>query len=204
MILNGGTNMKLQEKILYYRKKSGLSQEALAEKLGVSRQAVSKWETGEAVPEINKIILLAKTFGITTDDLLSEDEPIEDTTVSYGFEQNTSSGSNWVDSIPGVLGRLLRRYGWLFGVYMAVSGFLFILVGSIARIATKSMVNGFNDMFPQDQFFFDQSGNMPVINIATNNPVSIVGSIIIVLGVILLVGGIILAAVLKKKGSEAA
>ena len=45
---------------------------------------------------------------------------------------------------------------------------------------------------------------MPVINIATNNPVSIVGSIIIVLGVILLVGGIILAAVLKKKGSEAA
>lgn len=38
--------MKLQEKILYCRKKAGLSQEALAEKLGVSRQAISKWETG--------------------------------------------------------------------------------------------------------------------------------------------------------------
>lgn len=38
--------MKLQEKIYYCRKKSGLSQEALAEKIGVSRQAVSKWETG--------------------------------------------------------------------------------------------------------------------------------------------------------------
>ena len=40
--------MKLPEKILYCRKRAGLSQEALAERLGVSRQAVSKWETGEA------------------------------------------------------------------------------------------------------------------------------------------------------------
>ena len=43
--------MKLPEKILYCRKRAGLSQEALAERLGVSRQAVSKWETGEALPE---------------------------------------------------------------------------------------------------------------------------------------------------------
>ena len=43
--------MKLSEKILYCRKRAGLSQEALAERLGVSRQAVSKWETGEALPE---------------------------------------------------------------------------------------------------------------------------------------------------------
>ena len=43
--------MNLSEKILYCRKKAGLSQEALAEKLGVSRQAISKWETGESVPE---------------------------------------------------------------------------------------------------------------------------------------------------------
>lgn len=41
-----GTSMKLHEKIYYCRKKSGLSQDALAEKLGISRQAISKWETG--------------------------------------------------------------------------------------------------------------------------------------------------------------
>ena len=67
--------MKLQEKILYCRKKAGLSQESLAERMGVSRQAVSKWETGEALPETGKLALLAKTFGVTTDWLLSEEEP---------------------------------------------------------------------------------------------------------------------------------
>ena len=46
--------MKLNEKILNIRKKEGYSQEALAEKLGVSRQAVSKWENGDADPEISK------------------------------------------------------------------------------------------------------------------------------------------------------
>lgn len=55
--------MKLQEKIYYCRKKAGLSQEALAEKLGVSRQAISKWETGDAEPEISKLSLLAAVLG---------------------------------------------------------------------------------------------------------------------------------------------
>lgn len=59
--------MKLQEKILYLRKKSGYSQEALAEKLGVSRQAVSKWENGDADPEISKLKMLAELFHVTTD-----------------------------------------------------------------------------------------------------------------------------------------
>lgn len=62
--------MKLSEKIYYCRKKAGKSQEALAEELGVSRQAVSKWETGEAEPEIKKLRLLAEVFGVTTDWLL--------------------------------------------------------------------------------------------------------------------------------------
>ena len=49
--------MKLSEKIYACRKKAGLSQEALAERIGVSRQAISKWETGEASPEISKLPL---------------------------------------------------------------------------------------------------------------------------------------------------
>lgn len=195
--------MKLQEKILYYRKKSGLSQEALSEKLGVSRQAVSKWETGEAVPEIGKILLLAKTFGITTDSLLNDDEPVEDTSVSYDFDKTEPGGNTWVDSIPGVLGKLLRRYGWLFGVYMAVAGFFFILIGSGARLISKRMFSGFVDnVLPQDQFFFDQTASLPGFEVMTNNPVSIMGSVVIVIGVILLVAGVLLAIVLKKLGKE--
>jgi len=59
--------MTLREKIYYCRKKAGYSQEEMADKLGVSRQAVSKWETGEAVPELAKFTAIAKLFGVTTD-----------------------------------------------------------------------------------------------------------------------------------------
>ena len=70
--------MKLPEKICYCRKKAGLSQEVLAEQLGVSRQAVSKWETGEATPEVSKLPLLAQIFHVSLDWLLSEAEPEPD------------------------------------------------------------------------------------------------------------------------------
>lgn len=62
--------MQLSNKIMTYRKQRLWSQEDLAEKLGVSRQSVSKWESGASVPELDKIILLAKLFGVSTDELL--------------------------------------------------------------------------------------------------------------------------------------
>ncbi len=64
--------MKLNEKILACRRRAGLSQEALAERLEVSRQAVSRWECGEATPEPAKILQLARTFGVTADWLLDD------------------------------------------------------------------------------------------------------------------------------------
>lgn len=70
--------MNLQNKIYTCRKKLGLSQEKLAEEIGVSRQAISKWETGEAVPEVSKVIALCKTFGVSSDWLLNDDLEPED------------------------------------------------------------------------------------------------------------------------------
>ena len=64
--------MKLNEKIYLCRKKAGLSQDALAERLGVSRQAISKWETGESVPDTGKLLPLANALGVSLDWLLSE------------------------------------------------------------------------------------------------------------------------------------
>lgn len=64
--------MKLNEKILNLRKEKGLSQEELANLLNVSRQSVSKWELGETIPEVNKIIEIAGLFNVTTDYLLIE------------------------------------------------------------------------------------------------------------------------------------
>ena len=66
--------MTVAEKILNLRKNSGLSQEAFAQKLGVSRQSVSKWESGSAVPDIDKIVGMSEIFGVSTDYLLKDDE----------------------------------------------------------------------------------------------------------------------------------
>lgn len=67
--------MTLGEKIQKLRQQQGLSQDALAEKLGVSRQAVSKWERDEAVPELEKIVKLSEVFGVSLDMLLRDQPP---------------------------------------------------------------------------------------------------------------------------------
>ena len=65
--------MKLSDKITKLRKVNGWSQEDLAEKLNVSRQAISRWENGTALPDANNILQLSKLFNVTTDYLLNED-----------------------------------------------------------------------------------------------------------------------------------
>ena len=59
--------MKLAEKLFELRKENGWSQEKLAEQINVSRQSISKWESGQVLPEIEKIIELSKIFQVTTD-----------------------------------------------------------------------------------------------------------------------------------------
>ncbi len=73
--------MILADKIIRLRKKNGWSQEELAEKMKVSRQAVSKWEGAQAIPDLEKILMLSSLFGVTTDYLLRdelEDEEFTD------------------------------------------------------------------------------------------------------------------------------
>lgn len=65
--------MKLSDKIVELRKSNGMSQENLAEKLDVSRQAISRWESGSAMPDANNILQLSKLFGVSTDYLLNDD-----------------------------------------------------------------------------------------------------------------------------------
>ena len=65
--------MKLADKILKLRKTQGMSQDDLAEKLNVSRQAISRWEMGTAQPDTPNVLQLSKLFGVTTDYLLNDD-----------------------------------------------------------------------------------------------------------------------------------
>ena len=64
------------ENLLQLRKLNHMSQEELAEKLDISRQTLSKWETGESLPDIEKSMLLADIFGVTLDDLVNFDSPV--------------------------------------------------------------------------------------------------------------------------------
>ena len=65
--------MTFNEKLLFLRKKAGLSQEELAEKLDVSRQAVSRWETGETLPDAKNILMLSDIFRVSADTLLRDE-----------------------------------------------------------------------------------------------------------------------------------
>ena len=72
--------MNFSEKLLTLRKANELTQEQLAEKLDVSRQSISKWESGQATPELDKIVALSAIFNVTTDYLLKSSE-IDDLSV---------------------------------------------------------------------------------------------------------------------------
>lgn len=69
-------NIEIANRLVNLRKGNNLSQEALAEKLGISRQAVSKWERAEASPDTDNLILLSRLYGISLDELLKTDEEI--------------------------------------------------------------------------------------------------------------------------------
>lgn len=72
--------MTIGEKIYTLRTKCGMTQEQLAEKMGVSRQAISKWESCMSIPELSKLKMLANLFQVTLDELMDE-KPLEETTV---------------------------------------------------------------------------------------------------------------------------
>lgn len=88
--------MKLGENLFQARKKKGLSQEAVAEKLGVSRQTISKWETDETLPDIRQAKKLAVLYGLTMDELIEFDADVQEIQeVINKTTQETVDKINW-------------------------------------------------------------------------------------------------------------
>lgn len=83
--------MIMSEKIMSLRKKMGWSQEELANELNVSRQSVSKWETGVSIPDMAKIVMMSEVFGVTTDYLLKEGANDEILELNSSSQEITSS-----------------------------------------------------------------------------------------------------------------
>ena len=99
-------NVETANRLQMLRKKNNLSQEELAEKIGISRQAVSKWERAEASPDTDNLILLAKLYGVTLDELLrTESDPLPNSEgislrkedYIYGADKNADDGEIYPD-----------------------------------------------------------------------------------------------------------
>ena len=218
--------MTLGESIYYYRKKAGLSQEALAEQVGVSRQAVSRWELDDATPEVAKLKTLAEAFGVTVDQLLSGEEPQPPQEEPYrapGQAAQAPRGPSDWERLPGMVGRMVRRHGWIAGIYIMLQGLGVTLVGGLARFAFGRMFRvAVNDIFGMGGWataVVDGAGNpveLPpeamgdlfggfgeVTVISDMGQIFItIATVIIVLGLLTAVAGAILAAYLYRKGRE--
>ena len=224
--------MKLNEKIYYCRRKAGLSQDALSEAVGVSRQAISKWELGDAVPETAKLPALAAALGVSIDWLLSEDGPEEEDAgpdraagegcftydgsrsggerAGTGGERAGSGGvPDWIDQLPKHVRTAARRWGWLAGVYVAICGLPMVILGALARGVSNRMFNSFND-FGGDIWGGGIGSTVTIdgVEFAVDggsqmfNPVAAVGTVFIVIGVVLIIAGIALATYLKSKSKQ--
>jgi transcriptional regulator with XRE-family HTH domain len=95
--------MKLSEKIQQLRKQNNLSQEQLAGKLKISRQSISKWESEQSVPEIDKIVYLSEIFGVTTDYLLKDIAQYQDNAALCTKDNESSSYKKKVRLITGTI-----------------------------------------------------------------------------------------------------
>lgn len=119
----------LSEKIYALRRKNGLSQEQLAEKIGVSRQAISKWEGGLSTPELDKLRTLSEFFQVTIDELTSE-QPLNTAISNTEYSTNIKNGKATDSKI---------------GIGLCILGALGLILTGILIIVQPSVVNKMNE-----------------------------------------------------------
>ena len=118
--------MALSEKLFALRKKSGLSQEQLAEQINVSRQAISKWESGQSVPESDKLLAISQYFNVTLDYLMKEDIPS-----SNGREDSPMQSP--------------ERTKWLLGIIICIGGVACLLIWGLLSILNPTVSDQLSD-----------------------------------------------------------
>ena len=97
-------NVETANRLMQYRKKAGLSQEELADKLGVSRQAVSKWECAESSPDTDNLIALSKIYGVSLDELINNEpqDKKEEKKEGFNFSAKDDDGSEVKVNLAGI------------------------------------------------------------------------------------------------------
>ena len=119
-------NIKIANKLVELRKKNGLSQEELADKLGLSRQAVSKWERAESSPDTDNLICLAKLYNVSLDELLNTDETIEE--ISREVKEREEEKGKEIERKTELSDAEIKRNKRYNLIEAILSGSLFIIV----------------------------------------------------------------------------
>ena len=125
--------MTFNEKLLSLRRKSGFSQEELAEKLNVSRQAVSRWEMGETMPDAKNLLELSDIFGVSIDSLLRDEKQTGEATAQEKPQTVNNTYINPTSKAP-LSSRILHvAHRALPAVFMGASGYL-------AKVSAPAMI----------------------------------------------------------------
>ena len=174
--------MTLSEKLQNLRRAAGLSQEQLAEQLGVTRQAVSKWETGEGKPDIDNLLPLAKLLGTTVDYLLDDGAAEPRQSEPQPAPQTESVGRELWEQLK----TFGRRWGWLGGYALALIGAVRFVTTAIVLFAGGTLLGDFLSMS---------------FGIATGFGLAyyLIGIVQLAVYAAMIVGGIWLARWLKRK-----
>ena len=121
--------MAFSEKIYALRKRSGLSQEQLAEELKVSRQAISKWESGQSVPESDKLVAVSRYFNVSLDFLMKDEEERDP-----GPENNGEGAP-----------QSPQRAKWLAGVVLCIGGIVCLIIWGILSVTSPAVSDGISE-----------------------------------------------------------
>ncbi len=131
--------MNIADRIQYLRKQKGYSQEELADKVGVSRQAVSKWECEQSIPDLEKIISMSDLFEVTTDYILKGTEPVS--TTNEKMSKNLYLGSVLISStIAGIWSFTANRFN-------LHECFMIILAGGAVGVGIALIIQVISSMF---------------------------------------------------------
>ena len=117
--------MALSENLYTLRRKSGLSQEQLAEQLNVSRQAISKWEAGQSIPESDKLLSISNYFNVSLDYLMKDETQ---DTISEKEQINTSLQTG-------------DRTRWLLGIVICIGGIACLILWGLLSILNPAASN---------------------------------------------------------------
>lgn len=116
--------MKLNEKIQFHRKQKGWTQEKLANELEVSRQALSKWELGTAIPDTKNVLKLSRLFGVSTDYLLDDECDTLEEQGTSNSSQNMIANAKLTDKTK----QLINEKGYA-GLYILAGREILSLIG---------------------------------------------------------------------------